>query len=552
MSKEKHTPSEIIPRHKRAYDLGDEPWIPVRLDGGEMTRVGLRRLFREAHLVKGLALDSPIEEGALLRYLVALTMVMFAEAPQEMAEATALSQSHVRFPETALRRLDERMREHWWLFHPDTPFLQDPLLLTAKVMSKEPKTVADVADPIASAWSHIPAKSKPAFFNKEDGTNSLRRDVTFDRAAFALLVRHYASLPGNEANIEGSAGAAEKYTQGGVFFVVGNKEPLNVTHVFREAATLAQTLVANIPPDRLATLNPKHRCAWEVGKYDPSLEEDPLFLYTYGGSASYLIQELGSDTVSHLIRAPVPRYSKENRNRFASASRRSDPHAVRALKDKNAKPSAPKDFYYLFWAPGMQQLEWVSFLFEKAVDPSHLFCLLRPSGRQDRTVFLSLETGGTSSGVTVVSASWMPADTSLFFLEDDDRRALIKDILGVFAGPTKSVRSTLRHHVRRAISESAEPEQLSAATRQADTALWEELSADLSDLVAEAQTIPVELLAEVDLSKLLAQRTADWVSRVDRIFCSVVEKFVGGSRSLMQFVETRNRLRRKLWEILTK
>lgn len=548
MADSRFMPAEVVPPHTKSFDLGAEPWIPVRyLDASTASLVGLRQLFCDAHLIEDLAVSDPIERASLLRYLVALTMTVIADDP---SRGEGLLGAESEFSSEMVERLAGRMQEHWWLFHPDTPFLQDPLLRTAKVVSKAPSSPADVSDPVVSAWSHIPSKSNAAFFNKSDATNDAASAVPVARAAFALLTRWYSASPGNESDVVVGSEPPKRRTEGGVLLV----GPRSVTHVFRVSSTLARTLVANIPAQVRRSLDPAHRCAWELDAYSVDCLEDPLFLYTYAGSASFLVQPLTpAATVDLMVRGPVPRCREDLRKQFSQASRLHDPHALRILKSPGTAPAAVNDCTYLFWNTEMSQLRWIHTLYSRAVDASRIFTPLFTESSDDpfeRKVFLSLETGGNATGVTIESAAWMPVDSSLFFIEPAERRVLVADLLNAFAGPSKSVLSTVDYHVRQAVAEHARRDQLAFVRNKAAAALWEDFADDLAAVVSEAASMPLDELARVDAKLMLQDHANVWVDRADSVYCDVAGLFAGSARAQMSFVENRNRLRGKLWNLL--
>lgn len=56
-----------------AFNLLDEPWIPVRSLAGEVSEIGLLELFERASQLEGLAETSPPNLVALYRVLLAIT-----------------------------------------------------------------------------------------------------------------------------------------------------------------------------------------------------------------------------------------------------------------------------------------------------------------------------------------------------------------------------------------------------------------------------------------------------------------------------------------------
>ena len=67
------------------FDLRTEPWIPVRYVDGKSGEVGLRNALVEAHHIRELDLDNPMETAALYRLLLALTIRINPETEDESA-----------------------------------------------------------------------------------------------------------------------------------------------------------------------------------------------------------------------------------------------------------------------------------------------------------------------------------------------------------------------------------------------------------------------------------------------------------------------------------
>lgn len=123
------------------FDLRDEPWIPVRIQG-RTARVGLRELFLRAHEVEDLELPVPPAASGLLRVLAAMTVRMTGEDGARLDDADLAGKSRAwrRLRDRVLEqgRFDpERVREYFErevpaerfdLFDPMRPFLQDPRL----------------------------------------------------------------------------------------------------------------------------------------------------------------------------------------------------------------------------------------------------------------------------------------------------------------------------------------------------------------------------------------------------------------------------------------
>lgn len=124
-----------------AFSLLTEPWIPVRLaDGGE-TLLSLRQVFDgSAHAVE-IRGDSPTQDYAVLRVLLAVFWRAHAPAlavragatmdPDSWREETWYDALEGR-PDTAVLDYLDRYRDRFDLLHPTTPFMQVAALDTEK------------------------------------------------------------------------------------------------------------------------------------------------------------------------------------------------------------------------------------------------------------------------------------------------------------------------------------------------------------------------------------------------------------------------------------
>ncbi|MFE0463870.1 type I-E CRISPR-associated protein Cse1/CasA [Kitasatospora sp. NPDC058965] len=124
------------------FDLRDEPWIPVRLAGSQL-RVGLRRLFQQAHEIEDLELPVPAAASALLRVLAALTARIGQHDGVPLGDQSLTEMSSREWGRHRDRVLGEQQFDpaavdayfdaSGWqgrfdLFDDQRPFLQDPRL----------------------------------------------------------------------------------------------------------------------------------------------------------------------------------------------------------------------------------------------------------------------------------------------------------------------------------------------------------------------------------------------------------------------------------------
>ena len=123
----------------REFNLLREPWIVVLDRGGVAREVSLADVFREAHEYRRLAGETPAQDAALLRLLLAVLHAVFTRRgtngdPSPLHNETdALKRwkeiwQAGRFPMPPIERYLEEHSGRFWLFHGETPFYQVPRL----------------------------------------------------------------------------------------------------------------------------------------------------------------------------------------------------------------------------------------------------------------------------------------------------------------------------------------------------------------------------------------------------------------------------------------
>lgn len=113
-----------------AFNLLDEPWIPVRTLAGEVSEVGLLELFEHASQLEGLAETSPPNVAALYRMLLAITHRALTRTLGTWKDADRARWYRDGLPDGAARDYLEHWRDRFWVFHPEHPFMQVAALAT--------------------------------------------------------------------------------------------------------------------------------------------------------------------------------------------------------------------------------------------------------------------------------------------------------------------------------------------------------------------------------------------------------------------------------------
>lgn len=112
-----------------AFNLLDEPWVPVRFTGrSEVHDVGLLELFEKSKQITMLAETSPPNLIALYRLLLAITHRALTRAYGVWKDADRAQWYRDGLPVDALHEYLEQERERFWMFHPESPFMQVSVL----------------------------------------------------------------------------------------------------------------------------------------------------------------------------------------------------------------------------------------------------------------------------------------------------------------------------------------------------------------------------------------------------------------------------------------
>ena len=117
-------PNTPAGEHPPAFNLLDEPWLPVLWRSGTPGEVGLRELFARSADIASLTEPSPPAFVALHRLLLAMTHRALTLQFGRWADADRARWYREGLPLQAFERYFELWRERFWLFHPTQPFMQ--------------------------------------------------------------------------------------------------------------------------------------------------------------------------------------------------------------------------------------------------------------------------------------------------------------------------------------------------------------------------------------------------------------------------------------------
>lgn len=125
---------------KREFNLLEEPWIKIMTRSLEQKEVSLVDALVHAQDYRDLSGETPTQDAAILRVLLAAAITCFYRydadgEEEELSEESGFDERDVwerweaywergRFPESAIRKELKTYEERFWLFHPETPFWQ--------------------------------------------------------------------------------------------------------------------------------------------------------------------------------------------------------------------------------------------------------------------------------------------------------------------------------------------------------------------------------------------------------------------------------------------
>lgn len=107
-----------------AFNLLDEPWLPVRFNDGQVREIGLLELFERASDITGLAETSPPNLVAIYRVLLAITNRALTTEHGPCKDADRARWYQQGLPLDAIKAYLTQWRDRFWVFHPTHPFMQ--------------------------------------------------------------------------------------------------------------------------------------------------------------------------------------------------------------------------------------------------------------------------------------------------------------------------------------------------------------------------------------------------------------------------------------------
>lgn len=310
------------------FDLTLEPWIPV-LHAGEVRTVGLGELFRDAHHISDLAIPNALLRASVRRLLSALTADLVRREENLLVDDWELLHAdNTGFTPEQVQALLNGHADHLWLWHPQTPFLQDPRLAAGLV-----KPHAD--QPVQELLLHLPSGSSAAWWVKAQEP-ALLGGLGPAQTALWLTARWFYAINGNCGDLRLPDGSTVSSQAGGAFA----ETVATITHAFRvDGTSLFRSLLRGLPtalPEGPGELSghqsPPASCAW-LDTEQPRPSADPLYLATLNPSALLLAARDDSGNTTRFVRASTP-LSGDVAKSLRDVAMNQDRHRITTVTDK--------------------------------------------------------------------------------------------------------------------------------------------------------------------------------------------------------------------------
>lgn len=114
------------------YSLVDEPWLPVQMGDGTVRSVGLLEAFHRSGEIVALAETEPPSLIAQYRMLLATVHRALVRSRGTWKDSERVTWFRRGLPVGEICAYLESLRERFWLFDAEHPFMQVPALATAE------------------------------------------------------------------------------------------------------------------------------------------------------------------------------------------------------------------------------------------------------------------------------------------------------------------------------------------------------------------------------------------------------------------------------------
>lgn len=523
------TPLPVVAVHREPrFDLLTEPWLPVTFNDGTVTQIGLVEAFCEGHRIADIVEPDPLERYALTRFLIAESYLLVDALAGHDWRSTA--RSGAPLPADRVREWFKGQNDRFWLFHPTTPFMQDPSIRSAVTVTN-PKKLHRY--PVL--LPHVPSGTNEVWKYEQEAAGDA--GLSFAEAARALVVRHFGAVPGNEMSARYTGGAT-KYVMGGLIPTTASGH--TATHALLRSATLLQTVLSNHVKTVSADTG-KVLC-WQDP--NPLNVRSTLWAYTASHAAAYLA-EPDDDRVRTLLRSPRAADPQVWKKVMLDV-RDGDPHTLRYPR-KNRKPSEPQTSKHSL--PTGESAARFAFGFHQRLDEHKRF---EPGVilRSERTFpcpgalqFVSVSFGGSTS-LRLQTVYELVADRDAFEMPASQHKVLLT-VLTRVGGKSQSARSYLCSYVPDAvIGKDADPAARDAVRGKVEAAFWDALDRIFDDVLRQA-------VAGHTVSQIDTDAWRDGVVRsVLGVYDEMTRRYSTGGVSAAHIARYSDLLRHRLREVL--
>jgi hypothetical protein len=303
------------------YNLATEQWLPIITPSG-IEKVGLREFFIRAHEIRDVAIPNPLLRAATRRYLIALT----ADIVNRDRQATqkywkSAHEKNSGFTETQVEATLTAHANHLYLWHPETPFLQDMRLLACAV---DLNNVLPMTDMVL----HLPSGSSMAWWVKP-GEPALKNDFHPDVVALLLIARWFYAPNGNCGAVTLLDGKTVVTSHAGGAFA---ETITTITHAFRvDPDSMFRTLLRGMPKalvdqDRIDLNKAIGGCAW-LDANQPQDSPSPLYRATLNPAMVLLADRDDEGKITGWLRGSAPIPGKDAKS-LRDGARNADQHRI--------------------------------------------------------------------------------------------------------------------------------------------------------------------------------------------------------------------------------
>lgn len=247
------------------FNLIDEPWLQVRRPNGEINLVSIRTALESAHEIHQVRGDSPTQDVAILRLLLAVLWRAFTavtdadgspdartRVPDDPVEEWEELWSRGQFPLEPIQAYLDRLRGRFDLVDPAQPFLQVGDLRT----QKGEFTGLDRLVP------EVPAGEQ--FF-------TTRTRASVERLSLAEAARWVVHAQAFDASGIKSGALGDDRVKGGRGYPIGQAWAGLLGLIVLEGDNLFETLLLNLPLDRTRNSD---SAVWERDPLSAAVERD--------------------------------------------------------------------------------------------------------------------------------------------------------------------------------------------------------------------------------------------------------------------------------------